>query len=362
MARVATDIETQFPGPGIYGKLTSQIATWDLTNVTSVLLPAGTTLGGSSLTALGTITSTSANALAVGRQGTTNPAFNVDASTATQLDGINIVGKGAGNGAAVSVITSGTNSPLTIDAAGSGTISLATVSTGAIVLGAATGVTGALTVTSASATSLTVGRLGATTPAFQVDSSTGTQVTGLKVTGAATTGTVAVAVIQTAGNANLTVDAKGTGTVGINTVGTSAGIVTIGNSTSLLGAVINGPVQVNNKTAAINATATATSAQVATGYITSTSAAPTTITLPTGTLLGGVLGAVQGTIFDLTIDNTAGANTVTIAVAVNGILSAAAAANGASQGLLTVPSGVTGQGVFRLMFSSPTAYTFTRIA
>ena len=112
----------------------------------------------------------------------------------------------------------------------------------------------------------------------------------------------------------------------------------------------------------INATATATAAQVATGYITSTSAAPTTITLPTGTLLGTALGAVQGTILDLYIDNTAGANTVTIAVAVNGIISALATAVGASAGLLTVPSGVTGQACFRLMFSSATAYTFTRTA
>ena len=60
-------------------------------------------------------------------------------------------------------------------------------------------------------------------------------------------------------------------------------------------------------TAAINATATATAAQVVTGYITSTSAAPVTITLPTGTLLGAALGAVAGTVLDLYIDNTAGA-------------------------------------------------------
>jgi hypothetical protein len=64
----------------------------------------------------------------------------------------------------------------------------------------------------------------------------------------------------------------------------------------------------------------------------------------------------------LYIDNTAGASTVTIAVAVNGILSAVAAAVGASAGLLTVPSGVTGQARFTLMFSSATAYTFTRTA
>lgn len=116
-------------------------------------------------------------------------------------------------------------------------------------------------------------------------------------------------------------------------------------------------------TAAANATATLTAAQVATGYITSTSAAPTTLTLPTGTLLGAALGATQGTIHDLFIDNTAGASTVTIAVAVNGIISAAATAGaGAGAGLLTVPSGVTGQGCFRLMFSSATAYTFSRIS
>lgn len=114
---------------------------------------------------------------------------------------------------------------------------------------------------------------------------------------------------------------------------------------------------------AINATATATAAQVAAGYITSTSAAATTITLPTGTLLGAALGAKQGSVYNLFIDNTAGANTVTIAVAVNGILSAAAAAgSGAGAGLLTVPSGVTGQACFTLMFSSATAYTFSRSA
>ena len=116
-------------------------------------------------------------------------------------------------------------------------------------------------------------------------------------------------------------------------------------------------------TAAINATATATAAEVATGYITSTSAAATTITLPTGTLLGAALGAARGTVMDLYIDNTAGANTVTIAVATNGILSAAAAAgSGAGAGLLTVASGTTGIGRFTIMFSSATAYVFTRTA
>ena len=62
------------------------------------------------------------------------------------------------------------------------------------------------------------------------------------------------------------------------------------------------------------------------------------------------------------VDNTAGANTVTIAVAVDGVLSALAAANAASFGLLTIPSGVTGTAEFTIMFSSATAYKFSRTA
>lgn len=115
-------------------------------------------------------------------------------------------------------------------------------------------------------------------------------------------------------------------------------------------------------TAAINSTATATAAQVATGYITSTSAAATTITLPTGTLLGATLGATQGTTFELYVDNTAGANTVTVAVATDGILSDAATGSSGSFGDLTIASGVTGVGRFTLMFSSATTYVFTRTA
>ncbi len=115
--------------------------------------------------------------------------------------------------------------------------------------------------------------------------------------------------------------------------------------------------------AAINATGTATAAQVATGYITSTSAAATVITLPTGTLLGAALGATAGTVFSLIVDNTAGANTVTIAVAVNGVLSDGAVTAGAvAFGDLTIASGVTGIARFTIMFSSATAYAFSRTA
>lgn len=133
----------------------------------------------------------------------------------------------------------------------------------------------------------------------------------------------------------------------------------------------NGPVRSDNgfidghqvTTAnAINSTATATAAQVASGYITSTSAAPTTITLPTGTALGQFLNASQGTVLDLFIDNTAGASTVTVAVNTNAVLSSAAVDTAGSFGDLTIAAGATGIARYTLMFSSATAYTFTRTA
>jgi hypothetical protein len=134
------------------------------------------------------------------------------------------------------------------------------------------------------------------------------------------------------------------------------------NATTVTAANLVFTDQNHPTTAAINATATATAAEVATGYITSTSAAATTITLPTGTLLGAAIGATRGTVLELYVDNTAGASTVTIAVAVNGVLSSAAADTPGSFGDLTIASGVTGLARFTIMFSSATAYVFTRTA
>lgn len=113
---------------------------------------------------------------------------------------------------------------------------------------------------------------------------------------------------------------------------------------------------------AINSTATATAAQVLDGYITSTSAAATTITLPTGTALGAAVNATKGTVLDLFIDNTGGANIVTIAVNTNAILSSAAVDTAGSFGDLTIAAGATGLARYTIMFSSPTAYVFTRTA
>lgn len=101
----------------------------------TVTLPAGTTIGGSSVSALGTITSASANSFTVGRQGTTNPAFNVDSSTGSQVSGLNVVGGTSTGTVALSAISSGATQNLTIDSKSTGLLSLNATGTGNVVIG-----------------------------------------------------------------------------------------------------------------------------------------------------------------------------------------------------------------------------------
>jgi len=95
------------------------------------------------------------------------------------------------------------------------------------------GAFGATVITSASAQALAVGLNGATNPAFVVDDSTASQAAGLKVAGAVSGGTVAVVVIDFGAAANLSINAKGTGTIGIGNV--STGAITITPATTITG-------------------------------------------------------------------------------------------------------------------------------
>jgi len=94
-------------------------------------------VAGATITSATTITSDSANALAVGRQGTTTPALNVDASAATSVTGLNIAAAAAAGGLALSVTSSGAAESLALDAKGTGTIILQGTSTGSVLFGAA---------------------------------------------------------------------------------------------------------------------------------------------------------------------------------------------------------------------------------
>lgn len=89
--------------------------------------------GGAAVLAATVITSASANALDVGPNGATNPVLQVDASTSSAATGLKIKAAAAAGGFALSVLSSGTDENLTIDAKGAGAITLGASSTGAVV-------------------------------------------------------------------------------------------------------------------------------------------------------------------------------------------------------------------------------------
>jgi fibronectin-binding autotransporter adhesin len=81
------------------------------------------------------ISSNSANALTVGPNGLGSPTLQIDASTANAATGIAIKGAAAGGGVALTAISSGTNEALSINAKGSGNTTIASVSTGQVIIG-----------------------------------------------------------------------------------------------------------------------------------------------------------------------------------------------------------------------------------
>lgn len=94
-----------------------------------------------------TVTSASASALAVGANGATAPVLKINAATASVATGIEITGAASGAGVAIAAI-GGAAEALTINAKGTGTIGIGSVSTGAVTITPATTITGALTLSS----------------------------------------------------------------------------------------------------------------------------------------------------------------------------------------------------------------------
>lgn len=107
------------------------------------------------------LTNTSATGLVVGANGTTNPTIKIDSSTASAATGLLVKSAAAAAGLALSVISSGTDEALTLNAKGAGTIGIGSVSTGAVTITPNTTVTGTLTVSSTANPGLIVGTSGA---------------------------------------------------------------------------------------------------------------------------------------------------------------------------------------------------------
>lgn len=209
---LGTPTAQQMLQSGASGAPAWSTATWPATTTANQLLYS------SSTSVVGEITTANSSVLVTNGSGapswsTTLPAHTVTTSVTVPL----IIGGSGTTGTILTLqTTSGTGTTDTIAFTGgtNGGTTFATL--------AAAG----LRLTSAGSSAFAVGRQGGTTgPAFSVDASAGTQTAGLKVTGAALNGTVAVAVTDTSGATNLTIDALSTGTIGIGTV--STGVVTI---------------------------------------------------------------------------------------------------------------------------------------
>jgi hypothetical protein len=177
-----------------------------------------------------TLTTASANALAVGPNGTTNPALQVDSSATSAVTGIDIVSASAGGSVAIKTLSSGTNENMSINAKGSGFVAIGNSSTGGVSLASAgTGVNAAgfVNITSNSADALAVGPNGTTNPAFQVDASATTAATGLGIQAAAAGSGVNVVALSSGTNESMSINAKGTGIIRLG--GSSTGGVDLGS-------------------------------------------------------------------------------------------------------------------------------------
>lgn len=102
------------------------------------------------------------------------------------------------------------------------------------VAGTAVALSGATTLTVTNANAFVVGQNGNTNPAFRVNDNTASSVTGVLITSNAAGSGVALAATTSVGqvNDNLTIDAAGTGTIGLNSVG-GTGNVVLGDAVNL---------------------------------------------------------------------------------------------------------------------------------
>lgn len=144
--------------------------------------------------------------------------------------------------------------------------------------------------------------------------------------------------------------------IGSNSYTYKSNQIVIGNTTDVKEIVTAGVHIEKHSVTAKNTTATLTAAECLAGVITSTSVAAVSLTLPSGADLSAQVSGI-GTTFELIIDNSAGANSVTI------VPSATVAAI-ASPFTITNPMIVTTAqkvGCFKFYFTSATSAIVSRI-
>lgn len=200
------------------------------------------------------------------------------------------------------------------------------------------------TVSSTSVNALVVGANGATNPVFNVDASETNVATGVQIEGQAAGSGANIETLSSGTNENLTVDAKGTGTVGVNTVGTTSGLVTLGNSTSLAGAAVNGPLSATSASASALAVGLAGTTNPALKVDASTASSATGVLVKSAAAAAGVALSVisSGTNEALTIDSKGSGALTLNATGTGNIITGATLAPAANKGI----TATTGTGAF----------------
>lgn len=303
------------------GLNTNQNVNIGINGATANLWVSGTiTVGGTESQGATTITAASANAFAVGANGTTNPTFNVNTNTASVATGLNVTGAAAGSGVTLSTISSGSNESLFISPKG----------------------TGGVIVTSTNANALAVGPNGSTNPVLKIDGSTGSQANGVSIIGGTSGNAVKLAVISSASNDILQIDGKGTGAIQLGTNSTGAVVVGRGAQKALI----------NNKnlTSVATQNATLTATQLIGGVVEhATTTGAGTVTVDTGTAITAACpNAAVGDTFDCLYQNT-GSQTATITTNTGVTL----------RGTVTVATGLNARLTFRLLGSNTAACYIT---
>jgi hypothetical protein len=169
------------------------------------------------------INSASATAFVVGPNGLTNPVLQINTSVASQTNGLKITGNADGGGLKLQAISGGTNSDFYIDSQ----------NVGSIILGASSGAGATISfrrqteVRTTNSLGFCVGVAGTTNPTLQIDPSTTSAVTGLKVKAAAAAGGVDLTAISSGANEDLRINALGTGVLRLQSaiVATAGGAV-----------------------------------------------------------------------------------------------------------------------------------------
>lgn len=238
-----------------------------------------------------TVAAASGNTLVAGTLGVTGAAmFAAVSGTSGTFSGA-VSATGGLSSASGLTVSAGGSLLTTVTASGliTGSAGL-TISSGTSALQATTtttlATTGAIGVTSNSVVSFSVGPNGTNNPVWLVDSSTASQAAGLKLTGAVAAGTVALAVGSSGGNASLSIDAKGTGTVAIGGVSTGNVLIGSGVVVTSAGVVTAGTYNGQTISSAANLTGSLTVANGLT--VTSGTSALQALTGTTATFSGSV--------------------------------------------------------------------------